>query len=89
MPAVQVEDSDDADAGGTNDDLGRPASGGGEPTRPSDMDVAARHINSMGQEGLSWVARQMRRQAVPAIGEPIILRCLDSHADQDNHTVLF
>eukprot|EP00904_Undaria_pinnatifida_P000346 jgi/Undpi1/10311/HiC_scaffold_28.g12762.m1 len=64
---VEVEDSDDADAGGTNDDLGRPASGGGEPTRPSDMDVAARHINSMGQEGLSWVARQMRRQAVPAI----------------------
>lgn len=70
----QVKDSDDADgcgaARGTALSASGGAPGGEEPTRPSDVKVAAQHINSMGTAGLSWMTKQIRRQAAPALGTP-------------------
>lgn len=46
--------------------------GGGVPTRPTDTPTATRHIGSMKQPGLAWVARQMRRQAASAEGRLMV-----------------
>ncbi|CAM9136456.1 unnamed protein product, partial [Laminaria digitata] len=74
VEVLEVKDSDDADGGGAARGTALSASGGapggGEPTRPSDVYVAAQHINSMGTAGLSWMTKQMRRQAAPALDTP-------------------
>ena len=63
-----MEDSDDADGGGAVRNSAVSVAGGGEPSRQSDVEAAARHMTPMGPAGLSWVARQIRRQATPAVG---------------------
>lgn len=63
-----MEDSDDAEGGEASRKATVSSPGVVDAVRPSDVEAAARYITTMGPAGLSWVARQIRRQAAPSVG---------------------